>query len=261
MIICDVQWVREPAAAGLRQRYPGPGGTGHKFDAERKRGPRPMTSNEFDINAGDGRLCHSRRWLCAALCLAPILGLSSISHVHAAAGFDDGMAAAKRGNYVAAYDIWQTLAERGDTRAQYNIGVLYDQGLGVPQNFAEATRWYRLAAERGHVDAQANLGYAYEQGRGVTLDFAQAAKWYRKAAERGDVVAQANLGTLYANGLGVEQDDVQAHMWFNLAASRAERRKIRRNLVRKRNRIAARMTPEQVTEAQRLASEWRPPAP
>ncbi|MEE9250136.1 MAG: tetratricopeptide repeat protein [Alphaproteobacteria bacterium] len=121
--------------------------------------------------------------------------------------------------------------------------------------------WYRLAAERGHVDAQANLGYAYEQGRGVTLDFAQAAKWYRKAAERGDVVAQANLGTLHANGLGVEQDDVQAHMWFNLAASRAEKRKIRRNLVRKRNRIAARMTPEQVTEAQRLASEWRPPAP
>ena len=205
----------------------------------------------------DSRAC----LLSAAIGLALFLVAISSPCVSAWAGFDDGMASAKRQKYAAAYDIWLPLAKQGDVRAQYNIGVLYDRGLGVPQNYAEATRWYGIAAERGHVDAQANLGFAYEQGRGVAQDFAQAAKWYRKAAERGDVVAQANLGTLYANGSGVEQDDIRAHMWLNLAASRTENRKLRRGLLYKRDRIAARMTPEQVTEAQRLASEWRPPAP
>ncbi len=104
----------------------------------------------------------------------------------------------------------------------------------------------------------ANLGYAYEQGRGVARDFEEAAKWYRRAAERGDIAAQANLGTLYANGLGVEQDDVQAHMWLNLAASRAKGPIARRRLMGKRDSVAARLTPEQLTEAQRLAQDWRP---
>ncbi len=70
-----------------------------------------------------------------------------------------------------------------------------------------------------------------------------------------------NLGTLYANGLGVERDDVQAHMWFNLAASQTRGHKTRRRLMRKRNRVAARLTPEQLAEAQRLAQEWQPKAP
>ena len=71
---------------------------------------------------------------------------------------------------------------------------------------------------------------------------------------------QANLGTLYANGLGVERDDVQAHMWLNLAASRTKSRKARWGLMSKRDNVAARLTLEQLTEAQRLAQEWRPKA-
>ncbi len=206
---------------------------------------------------GTGHLPPSRA-LAAARRLVVTLGLLLLAVGPAWAGFDDGMAAVKRGNYVAAYKIWRPLAEQGDIRAQYNLGVLYDQGRGVPQNFIEATRWYRAAAEQGHLDAQANLGFAYEQGRGVPQDFGEAAKWYRVAAERGDIAAQANLGTLYANGWGVPQDDVQAHKWLNLAASRATGRKFRRSLVKKRKKIAARLTPEQIAEAQRLAQEWRP---
>jgi TPR repeat protein len=174
------------------------------------------------------------------------------------AGFDDGMAAAKKGKYVAAYEIWLPLAKHGDIRAQYNLGVLYDKGFGVPQDFAEAIRWYRAAADQGHLDAQAYLGFAYERGRGVEQDFVEAAKWYHLAAERGDVAAQANLGALYANGWGVAHDDILAHMWLNLAVSGAEGRKYRRRLVRKRDSVAQRLTPEQIAEAQRLAQEWRP---
>ena len=218
-----------------------------------------MTAGDRCIDVDD-RLSKPEGSKRFAACLVVALSLLLPATGPAWAGFDDGMAAVKRGDYQAAHEIWLPLAERGNMRAQYNLGVLYDRGLGVPQNFAEAAKWYLAAAEKGHTDAEANLGYAYEQGRGVAQDFGEAAKWYRRAAERGDIAAQANLGTLYANGLGVEQDDVQAHVWLNLAASRAKGWIARRRLMSKRNSIAARLTPEQLTEAQRLAQEWRPNA-
>ncbi len=220
-----------------------------------------MTSGDVIIGVDDGRPAAPARLPWAAIRWVVILGLLLGAAGPAWAGFDDGMAAAKRGNHETAFNIWLPLAEQGDIRAQYNLGVLYDRGLGVPQSFAEATRWYQIAAERGHVDAQANLGFAYERGRGVGQDFAQAAEWYLMAAERGDVAAQANLGALYANGSGVAQDDVQAHMWLNLAAARAKGNVFRYRLRKKRDGIAARMTPEQLSEAQLLAQEWQPKAP
>ena len=54
--------------------------------------------------------------------------------------------------------------------AQFNLGLMYDKGEGVPQDDAEAVRWYRLAAEQGHAEAQANLGWMYDAGRGVPQD-------------------------------------------------------------------------------------------
>jgi TPR repeat protein len=174
------------------------------------------------------------------------------------AGFDEGMAAAGRRDYIAAAEEWLPLAEQGHVGAQYNIGVLYDQGLGVPQDFGEATKWYRLAAEAGHVDAQANLGFAYQQGRGVAPDNAEAARWYRLAADQGDVEAQMNLGYFLANGIGVERDLIEAHKWLNLAASRAPAGKLRRRALKSRDNVAGQMTREQLAEAQSLARDWRP---
>lgn len=196
----------------------------------------------------------ARQWL------ALVLGLLLAIPGPALAGFDEGMAAAKGGDYRAAYEIWLPLATAGDNRAQYNLAVLYDRGIGVPQDYAEAANWFLVAAEGGHLDAQANLGFVYEQGHGVVQNHGEAAKWYRAAAERGDVAAQANLGTLYANGWGVARDDVLAHMWLNLAVSGAQGRKFRRGLTRRRDNVAQRLTPEQILEAQRLAREWRPKA-
>jgi hypothetical protein len=74
-------------------------------------------------------------------------------------------------------------------------------------------------AERGVAEAQFNLGLMYENGEGVVQDYNEAGKWYRKAAEQGFAVAQSNLGVMYGNGLGVIQDYVYAHMWWNIAAS------------------------------------------
>ena len=92
----------------------------------------------------------------------------------------------------------------------------------------------------------------------MAQDYAAVTKWYLAAAERGAIAAQANLGTLYANGWGVARDDVLAHMWLNLAVSGAKSGKFRRRLIRKRDSVAGRLTPERITEAQRLARDWRP---
>ncbi len=76
-------------------------------------------------------------------------------------------------------------AEKGDANAQFVLGLKYDTGKGVPQDSAEAAKWYRKAAEQGHAEAQFNLGILYDEGRGVRQDYAEAVKWYRKAKDQG----------------------------------------------------------------------------
>ncbi len=77
--------------------------------------------------------------------------------------------------------------------AQHNLGVYYEHGWGVKQDYAQAVYWYRKAAEQGLADAMNNLGVCYYNGKGVRQDYAQAVYWYRKAAKKGDKVAQYNL--------------------------------------------------------------------
>jgi TPR repeat protein len=97
-------------------------------------------------------------------------------------------------------------AEQGDAVAQYNLGVMYRSGDGVPQDYKEAVKWYTKAAEQGNASAQFNLGWMYREGRGVPQDCVEAAKWFTNAAEQGDTKAQYNLGVMYAQGQGVPQD-------------------------------------------------------
>ena len=85
-------------------------------------------------------------------------------------------------------------AEQGNAEAQFNLGVAYFKGKGVPQDHAEAVRWCRLAAEQGHAEAQCDLGLCYATGYGVLQDYKEAMKWYHLAAEQGDVKAQFYLG-------------------------------------------------------------------
>ena len=91
-----------------------------------------------------------------------------------------------------ALDFRQTLqlAEQGYAYAQYNLGVMYENGRGVRQDYAEAVKWYRQAAAQGFADAQFNLGVMYGNGQGVRQDYAEALRWYRKATEQGHAEAQ-----------------------------------------------------------------------
>jgi uncharacterized protein len=113
--------------------------------------------------------------------------------------------------------------------------------------------WYRRAADQGLADAQYNLGILYSTGHGVPQDHAEAMKWYRLAADQDVADAQYYVGILYAKGQGVPQDYVQAYKWFELSAARGNNAS-----VENRDRVAARMTPEQIAEAQKLSREWKP---
>jgi TPR repeat protein len=115
-------------------------------------------------------------------------------------------------------------------------------------------------AEQGHAEAQYNLGGMYAEGRGVPQDYGEAAKWFRKAAEQGHAEAQYNLGGMYFRGRGVPRDFVLAHMWFNLSVSRvpASERETREATEIIIDLVASKMTPFQIAEAQRMAREWKP---
>ncbi len=113
-------------------------------------------------------------------------------------------------------------------------------------NYAGAAEWWRKGAEQGDADAQYNLGVMYSNGEGVPQDDAEAVKWYRNAAEQGYAQAQYNLGIKYDNGEGVPQDYAQAHMWFNLAASSFPPGEDRDKAVKNRDIVAKRMTPAQI---------------
>ena len=149
---------------------------------------------------------------------------------------------------------YRKAAEQGNAGAQYNLGKMQRN----VQHYAWAVGWYRKAAEQGHAKAQYNLGKMYKNGHGVPQHYAEAVKWYRKAAKQGNARAQNNLGLMYVGGLGVPQDYVQAHMWLDLAASIFSPGEDRDLAVKYRDIYAKKMTPAQISEAQRLAREWKP---
>jgi hypothetical protein len=93
--------------------------------------------------------------------------------------FEDGIAAFEQQDYAAALTLWLPLAERGDRAAQFNLGVLYEKGLGVPQDAKQAAKWYLLAAQQGDTQAQYNMGVLHQTGTGLAQDLDEARKWYR----------------------------------------------------------------------------------
>jgi len=130
-----------------------------------------------------------------AIFLAALLMLSFAAPA-AAGPFEDGIAAYDRGDFATALRLMRPLAEQGYASAQHNVGIIYGDGQGVPQDYAEAMKWFRKAAEQGDVTAQHNLGIMYANGQGVPQDYAEAMRGFRMAADKGNADAQYNLGRL-----------------------------------------------------------------
>jgi TPR repeat protein len=121
-------------------------------------------------------------------------------------------------NWPAALVACTREANAGNQPAQRNLGTIYDQGLGVAKDPAQAALWFRKAADTGNRDATFQLATMYENGRGVPQDQKQAIDWYRKAALLGDADSQVKLGRAYMDGKGVNKDEGEASAWFQRAA-------------------------------------------
>ena len=132
--------------------------------------------------------------------------------------FDEALLPYALGDYKAAINIVRPLAEQGNAGAQYKIGVMYANGIGVVKDVEQATSWFLKSAEQGNDLAQYKVGVMYANGTGVTKDANQAVGWYSKSAEQGNASAQYNLGWMYANGTGVKKDVKQAVSWYRKSA-------------------------------------------
>ena len=99
----------------------------------------------------------------------------------------------------AALPAIQKFANEGRSWAQSDLGSLYEDGLVLPRDYAEAIFWYRSAAEQGYPGAQTNLGIMYARGLGVTQSRQTAIEWFKRAAEQGDIAATRNLTSLGVN--------------------------------------------------------------
>jgi TPR repeat protein len=108
----------------------------------------------------------------------------------------------------------------------------------------------RAKAEQGDAQAQFDLGWMYDEGKSVEQDSAEAAKWYREAASRGQKRAQFKLGFMYSTGRGVERNDVEAVKWLSLSAGQGYD-----YAAQLRDVVVQAMTTEEVTEAQRRATQ------
>ena len=166
--------------------------------------------------------------------------------------FDSNYSAATSGDYVAALSGWETLAKKGDSRAQYNIGVLFHNGFGIPQDYKKAEKWYRLSAQKRYANAQYNLGILYHDGHGQ---------------KRNAALLNYGVGDDYVSGRSefqlfesIRRDDekrarnkishnyILAHMWFNLATSSGHEKG-----VKGREFVAKKLNPTQIMQAQDLA--------
>lgn len=131
--------------------------------------------------------------------------------------FQDGVEALEEKNFEQSFKEWLPLAEKGLAKAQYNIGLLYDKGLGVEQDYFEAANWYKAAAKQGDPRAQYHLGLLYFWGKGVRDDHEEAGRWFLKAAEQNLARAQYNVNIMYNESMGLPLNYSKSYQWYHKA--------------------------------------------
>lgn len=153
--------------------------------------------------------------------------LFSLPTLSTAGTLDDGLAAFQAGNYPQAFALWKPLAESGDARARYNLGLMFQQGLGIEKNPQQARLLFEAAAKQGDADAQYQLGFIYYQGQGVFRSNQEALYWWGQATAQQHPRAQYNLGVFYAYGIGVKTDHQKAIELWRAAAEQGEHEAIK----------------------------------
>lgn len=160
----------------------------------------------------------------------------------------DGITATEADEAVTGLEKLRTLALQGDSSAQLELAIIYAEGNGAIRDDAEALRLFRLAADKGNAAAQSYLGMFYSEGDRVTKDEAEGVRWFRLAANQGASDAQFALSAMYFAGRGVPRDRITALMWMNIAEANGNEA-----LAAHRDSVEQPMTPEEISEATRLA--------
>ena len=132
---------------------------------------------------------------------------------------DYAYGAFQRGWFLTAFSLALERATAGDATAQTLLGVLFERGLGVREDFAEAAEWYGLAAKGGDAEAQYALARMHLEGQGVAVDDAQAADLLQQAADQGHAVAARELGYLLLQGKGRAKNAMLAAAYLRRAAA------------------------------------------
>ena len=191
--------------------------------------------------------------LLLASCLIVLLAFAeeSSAQVKNSAHFEAGVVATQA-NMPLAFKEFTIAAKEGNADAQFNLGVMYEQGIGVTKNEKEALVWYGKSALQGNSGAQFNLGVLYENGRGTVVNFVKANDWYRKASVQGDGLAIGNLGMLYIRGQGVKENKVAgiALLLLSTTLDNSPENTAKKNITATRG-----LTQAMVAEAQVLSDE------
>jgi len=153
---------------------------------------------------------------------AAALFFLAMGNTAAAGPLEEAQTAYDSGDYAAAFLLWRPLAEQGSADAQFKLADMHMFGEGMPADAAQAVKWYLLSADQDFPNAQFALGFMYMNAIGVGKDYVQAVKWFR--------LCERHAGFAYFAGKNADL-------------------------------ITGKMTPAQITEAEKLAAAWRPKAP
>jgi len=174
-----------------------------------------------------------------------------------AAQYEVGLRYARGGGVPQDYGqaaYWFELAGKQNLAiAQYRLATLFEKGRGVAQDMEQARGWYERAAQAGNVKAMHNLAVIYAEGKGVPQDFAKAGQWFLAAADHGLADSQYNVAVLFERGLGVTEDLPEAHKWFSIAAKNGDE-----GAAARRDAIAEQMDTNTLVDAKLAAQTWTP---
>ena len=162
------------------------------------------------------RASHPKRLaaiLVALGCVFPALILGGCSE------YDQARRIYVQGRYDDAFGRMLKMAQAGDNRAQYDVAMMYVQGIGTTKELELGFGWMIEAAKSGNIGAMNELGAIYESGVGAQRNLPVAFQWYRLAARADDSIGQFNVANMYARGIGVPADIVKAWAYYRRAAS------------------------------------------
>lgn len=134
--------------------------------------------------------------------LSAFLTLTNLASAHIT--LQDGLNAYYNKNYKQAYDIFYQLSQQGNSQAQYILGSMYLDGLGVKQDYKQAYKFFNESALQNNSFGEYGLGYLYKHGLGVKKDLSKTVYWWKKSAQLNNKDALYGLGFLYSLGQGVE---------------------------------------------------------